>query len=134
MMRMLWRSVDLSLCNEYTLCLRLLTGFSLCALAAVLYVNNLCSIICASLISLPFCETVKSQAWGRTSGGAGAGIRFLSDDSGTLTKSLGLIKETPVGIRTKRFSLITDDGVVTNYFSSSEQSSDTWAPNVLSAL
>jgi peroxiredoxin len=75
-----------------------------------------------------------TEAWGRTSGGADAGIRFLADDSGSLSKALGLVMETPIGIRTKRFSMIVDDGEVTKYFSSAKQSSDTWAPAVLSAL
>jgi len=74
------------------------------------------------------------EAWGRTSGGSDAGIRFFADDAGKLTEALGLVKETPVGIRTTRFSLIADDGVVTHYFSSAKESSDTWAPAVLSAL
>ena len=74
------------------------------------------------------------EAWGRTSGGADAGIRFLSDSNGELTKAMGLAMETPTMLRTKRFSLIADDGVVTNYFSSAKQSSDTWAPNVLASL
>lgn len=74
------------------------------------------------------------EAWGRTSGGASAGIRFLSDAEGKLTEALGLVMQTPVGIRTKRFSLIAEDNKVTHYFSSSKESSDTWAPNVLSAL
>jgi 2-Cys peroxiredoxin 5 len=42
--------------------------------------------------------------------------------------------ESPVMLRTKRFSLIADDGVVTHYFSSAEESSNTWAPSVLAAL
>mmetsp|Transcript_14226 Transcript_14226/g.39448 ORF Transcript_14226/g.39448 Transcript_14226/m.39448 type:complete len:198 (+) Transcript_14226:133-726(+) len=74
------------------------------------------------------------EAWGRTSGGADAGILFLADDSGELTKQLGLVLETPIGIRTKRFSLIANDGVVTHYFSSAEESSNTWAPQVLAKL
>jgi peroxiredoxin len=74
------------------------------------------------------------QAWGRTSGGSDAGIRFLADDTGALTKALALVMETPVGIRTKRFSLVADNGVVTHYFSSAKESSDTWAPKVVSAL
>ena len=74
------------------------------------------------------------EAWGRTSGGTDAGIRFLADSNGELTKALGLVKETPVGIRTTRFSLISDDNKVTHYFSSEKESSDTWAPAVLSAL
>mmetsp|Transcript_4215 Transcript_4215/g.6573 ORF Transcript_4215/g.6573 Transcript_4215/m.6573 type:complete len:210 (+) Transcript_4215:43-672(+) len=74
------------------------------------------------------------EAWGRTSGGADAGIRFLSDSNAELTKALGLAMETPNGIRTKRFSLIANDGKVTHYFSSAEESSNTWAPSVLSSL
>ena len=76
----------------------------------------------------------ETEAWGCTSGGADAGIRFLADDSGSLSKALGLVMETPIGIRTKRFSMIVKDGEVTNYFSSAAKSSDTWAPAVLSAL
>lgn len=74
------------------------------------------------------------QAWGNTSGGTKAGIRFLSDSDAGLTKALGLLMDLPVMQRTKRFSLVADDGVVTHYFSSAEQSSDTWAPKMLEAL
>ena len=74
------------------------------------------------------------QAWGRTSGGAVKAIRFLADGAGELTRALGLVMETPNGIRTKRFSLIAEDGVVTHYFSSAKESSDTWAPAVLAKL
>ena len=74
------------------------------------------------------------QAWGRTSGGADAGIRFLSDANAELSEALGLLIDGDVMKRTKRFSLIADDGVVTHYFSSAKESSDTWAPNVLAAL
>jgi 2-Cys peroxiredoxin 5 len=51
-----------------------------------------------------------------------------------LTKAWGLELDTPVLLRTKRFSLIAEDGKVSQYFSAAEQSSDTWAPNVLAAL
>jgi peroxiredoxin len=74
------------------------------------------------------------EAWGRTSGGSDSGIRFLSDDTGALTKALGLEMPTPILLRTKRFSLIAKDNVVTHYFSSAKESSDTWAPNVLASL
>jgi peroxiredoxin len=74
------------------------------------------------------------KAWGRTSGGSDAGIRFLSDSNAELTKAFGLVMENPMMPRTKRFSLIAEDGVVTNYFSSAEQSSNTWAPAVLAKL
>ena len=74
------------------------------------------------------------EAWGRTSGGADAGIRFLSDNTGALTKALGVTMENPVFLRSKRYSLIADDGVVTHFFSADEDSSNTWAPSVLAAL
>jgi peroxiredoxin len=74
------------------------------------------------------------EAWGRESGGADAGVKFLSDSNAELTKALGLIMETPMMPRTKRFSLLVEDGVVTHYFSSAEQASDTWAPAVLAKL
>jgi peroxiredoxin len=74
------------------------------------------------------------DAWAKQSGGEDAGIIFLSDSNAELTKALGLVMETPMMPRTKRFSLITDDGVVTHYFSSAEQASDTWAPAVLAKL
>lgn len=74
------------------------------------------------------------EAWGRTSGGADAGIRFISDATGGLTRSLGLVVQGPVGIKTRRFSLIAENGVVTHYFSSAKQASDTWAPAVLAEL
>lgn len=68
------------------------------------------------------------------SGGADAGIIFLSDSSAELTRALGLAIESDTFVRSKRYSLIAEDGVVTHYFSSAEQSSDTWAPAVLSKL
>jgi peroxiredoxin len=74
------------------------------------------------------------EAWGRTSGGADAGIRFLSDGTGELTKKLGMAIDNPVFMRSKRYSLIAKDGVVTHFFSADEESSNTWAPNVLAAL
>jgi len=74
------------------------------------------------------------EAWGRTSGGADADITFLSDGSGELTAALGLTMETPMMPRTKRFSLIAEDGVVTEYFSSADESSNTWAPAILAKL
>ena len=73
------------------------------------------------------------EAWGRSSGGADAGIMFLSDPTAELSEKLGLVMDGFMK-RTKRFSLIAEDGVVTHYFSSAEQSSDTWAPAVLSKL
>eukprot|EP00591_Stephanopyxis_turris_P002004 CAMPEP_0195524192 /NCGR_PEP_ID=MMETSP0794_2-20130614/23890_1 /TAXON_ID=515487 /ORGANISM="Stephanopyxis turris, Strain CCMP 815" /LENGTH=163 /DNA_ID=CAMNT_0040654365 /DNA_START=131 /DNA_END=622 /DNA_ORIENTATION=+ len=74
------------------------------------------------------------EAWGRTSGGADAGIRFLADSDAELCKAFGLTMGSDTFTRSKRYSLIAEDGVVTHYFSSAKESSDTWAPNVLSAL
>mmetsp|Transcript_23505 Transcript_23505/g.38157 ORF Transcript_23505/g.38157 Transcript_23505/m.38157 type:complete len:198 (+) Transcript_23505:33-626(+) len=74
------------------------------------------------------------EAWGRTSGGADAGIRFLSDSNAELSRALGLSIEGGILVRSQRYSLIAEDGVVTHYFSAAKQSSDTWAPNVLAAL
>ena len=74
------------------------------------------------------------QAWGRTSGGTDAGIIFLSDSAGELSKSMGLVMETPNGVRTKRFSLVADNNKVTHYFNAEKEASNTWAPTVLSAL
>jgi peroxiredoxin len=74
------------------------------------------------------------EAWGRESGGKDAGIIFLSDSNAELSKALGLLMEGGILPRTRRFSLIADNGVVTHYFSSAKESSDTWAPAVLAKL
>lgn len=74
------------------------------------------------------------EAWGRTSGGVDAGLMFLSDPNAELSRALGLSIEGGILVRSKRYSLIAEDGVVTHYFSSAKESSDTWAPNVLAAL
>ena len=74
------------------------------------------------------------EAWGRTSGGSDAGIMFLSDSEAELTRAFGLSIEGGILVRSKRYSLIAEDGVVTHYFSSAEESSNTWAPSVLAAL
>jgi len=74
------------------------------------------------------------QAWGESSGGAAAGIMFLSDSSGELTQKLGLLMDKPVMQRSQRYSLIADDGVVTHFFSAAKETSNTWAPSVLAAL
>lgn len=74
------------------------------------------------------------EAWGTSSGGSDAGIMFLSDSTGDLTEALGMVMGSPMMTRSKRYSLIADDGVVTHFFSSEEESSNTWAPSVLAAL
>ena len=74
------------------------------------------------------------EAWGRMSGGTDSGIRFVSDHTGALTTAWGLMMENPVGIRTKRFTAIIDNNVVSHYFTSTPESSNTWAPAVLASL
>eukprot|EP00551_Chaetoceros_affinis_P003108 CAMPEP_0203638988 /NCGR_PEP_ID=MMETSP0088-20131115/4851_1 /ASSEMBLY_ACC=CAM_ASM_001087 /TAXON_ID=426623 /ORGANISM="Chaetoceros affinis, Strain CCMP159" /LENGTH=161 /DNA_ID=CAMNT_0050493749 /DNA_START=288 /DNA_END=773 /DNA_ORIENTATION=+ len=74
------------------------------------------------------------EAWGKSSGGSDVGIMFLSDANAELSRALGLSIESDVFVRSKRYSLIAEDGVVTHYFSSAEESSNTWAPKVLSSL
>ena len=74
------------------------------------------------------------EAWGRTSGGADAGIMFLSDGNAELSRAFGLSIEGGILVRSKRYSLIAEDGVITHYFSSAEESSNTWAPAVLAKL
>jgi peroxiredoxin len=51
-------------------------------------------------------------AWGRDQKALGA-IRFIGDGSAEWTKALGLDTDIPtMGIRTRRFSMFVDDGVV----------------------
>lgn len=51
-------------------------------------------------------------AWGKEQKAIGK-IRFLGDGQAELTKKLGLETEIPgMGVRTKRFSMLLDDGVV----------------------
>lgn len=54
-------------------------------------------------------------AWAKASGGEGK-IRFLADGSAELTKALGLdidLSGGGLGVRSKRYSMIVEDGVVT---------------------
>lgn len=54
-------------------------------------------------------------AWAKASGGEGK-IRFLADGSAELTRALGLeldLTAGGLGLRSKRYSMIIDDGVVT---------------------
>lgn len=55
------------------------------------------------------------QAWAKASGGEGK-IRFFADGSAMLTKALGLESDMSaggMGIRSKRYSMLIDDGKVT---------------------
>ena len=74
------------------------------------------------------------EAWGKHSGGTDAGFLFLSDGSAELCRKFGLSIEGGVQVRSQRYTLVADDGVVTHFFSAAEEASKTWAPNVLAAL
>jgi peroxiredoxin len=54
------------------------------------------------------------QAWARFSGGEGK-LAFLADGNGSFVKALGLdadMSAAGFGVRSKRFSMIVEDGVV----------------------
>lgn len=56
------------------------------------------------------------QVWGDTTGGAAAGITFLSDGMSELTTKLDMILNVPaIGFnqRSKRYAMFVEDGVVT---------------------
>jgi peroxiredoxin len=51
-------------------------------------------------------------AWGRERGAIGR-VRMLGDGGAELTRKLGLDTEIPgMGVRSRRFSMLVDDGVV----------------------
>lgn len=54
------------------------------------------------------------KAWAENTGGAGK-IAFLADGNGDFTKAVGLefdLRFADLGLRSKRYSMIVDDGVV----------------------
>jgi len=54
-------------------------------------------------------------AWGEAQGAEGK-VRMMADPSGTFTKALGLEVNAPAlgGLRSKRFAMVVDNGVVTH--------------------
>jgi glutaredoxin/glutathione-dependent peroxiredoxin len=55
------------------------------------------------------------NAWAKASGGAGK-IQFLADGAAAFTKAVGLEADMgPLGLRSRRYSMIVDDGVVTQF-------------------
>ena len=55
-------------------------------------------------------------AWGRSTGGSDAGIRFLGDAAGALPKAMGLdFSAPPAGFygRSQRYAMVVEDGKVT---------------------
>jgi peroxiredoxin len=58
------------------------------------------------------------DAWGQATGGIAAGITFLSDSGSALTRAMGMAFTVDrIGFydRTKRFSALVEDGVVTRF-------------------
>ena len=53
------------------------------------------------------------NAWAKNTGGEGK-LQFLADGAAAFTKSIGMDMEMgPLGLRSKRYSMIVEDGVVT---------------------
>ena len=55
-------------------------------------------------------------AWGESTGATHAGIKMLGDSAAEFTKAIGMdFTAPPAGLidRSKRFSMLVDDGVVT---------------------
>lgn len=70
-------------------------------------------IICVS-VNDPFVM----KAWGEATGAIAAGITMLGDADGSFTKAIGLAFDVPQSGffgRSKRYSLLAEDGVVTRY-------------------
>ena len=70
-------------------------------------------IICVS-VNDPFVM----KAWGEATGATAAGITMLGDADGSFTKAIGLDFDVPQSGffgRSKRYSLLAEDGVVTRY-------------------
>jgi peroxiredoxin len=59
------------------------------------------------------------KAWGEATGATAAGITMLADADASFTKALGLTFDVPhLGFfdRSKRYSLLAEDGVVTKFY------------------
>lgn len=77
-------------------------------------------------------------AWARFTGAEGK-ILFLADGSGTFAKAAGLdldLSANGLGLRSKRFSMIVDDGTVTalNIEDSTGQAVDSGAARLIEQL
>src|SRR5690606_29220051 len=77
-------------------------------------------------------------AWSRFTGGEGR-ITFLSDGSGAFAKAIGMendLSAAGMGMRTKRYSMIVEDGVVKaiNLETEPGKAEDSGAANILNQL
>ena len=69
-----------------------------------------------SIICLSVNDAFVMKAWGEHQGAQG--ITMLADGDASFTKAIGLDKDTAGfgGIRSKRYAMVVDDGVVTQLF------------------
>ena len=59
------------------------------------------------------------KAWGETTGATAVGITMLGDADASFTKAIGMEFDAPAAgffARSKRYSLLAEDGVVTRFY------------------
>ncbi len=79
--------------------------------AEALKARGVATIACVS-VNDPFVM----GAWGEATGASAAGVLMLADPAGAFTKAVGLDFDgsgAGLGLRSKRYSMLVDDGVVT---------------------
>ncbi len=85
------------------------------------YLNNLAAIAQKGVDTVAVTgvnDVFVMNAWARSTGGDGK-IDFLADGSAQFAKALGLVAdltERGLGVRSARYSMVVDDGVVTKLF------------------
>ena len=81
--------------------------------AAAMKAKGVDEIICVS-VNDPFVM----KAWGEATGATAAGITMLADADSSFSKAIGMVFDVPhLGFfaRSKRYSLLAEDGVVTQF-------------------
>ncbi|GMI24325.1 hypothetical protein TeGR_g1642 [Tetraparma gracilis] len=78
------------------------------------------------------------RAWGEQQGCEGK-VRMLADPEGRLVKALDVEKPDGCTVRSQRYSMVLDDGVVVRWLpgvgtDGEKQPENAWAPSVLAAL